>query len=152
MSPPPARQVYSRAVFPRLPLICYRRANEIAAEVAPGSISAATFAWGYLRVILRTNRWTLDGAENFAPHGAGSPAVFSFWHEHLPLMPALAMLARRSPDYRPAPIHTLVSHHRDGRFIGTVVRQFGIEPVLGSSSAAAPAGSVNCCACSSEAR
>jgi lysophospholipid acyltransferase (LPLAT)-like uncharacterized protein len=88
----------------------------------------------YLWLVLRTNRWTLDGAENFAPHGAGSPAVFSFWHEHLPLMPALAMLARRSAGYHPAPIHTLVSRHHDGQFIGTVVRQFGIEPVLGSST------------------
>jgi lysophospholipid acyltransferase (LPLAT)-like uncharacterized protein len=88
----------------------------------------------YLRFILRTNRWTLDGADHFAPHGAGSPAVFSFWHEHLPLMPALAMLARRSPAYHPAPIYTLVSQHHDGQFIGSVVRQFGIEPVLGSSS------------------
>ena len=60
----------------------------------------------YLWLIMRTNRWTLDGAEHFAPHGAGAPAVFAFWHEHLPLMPALAMLARRSADYRPAPIHT----------------------------------------------
>src|SRR5580704_422554 len=76
----------------------------------------------YLWFILRTNRWTLDGAENFAPHGAGAPAVFSFWHECLPLMPALAMLARRSATYHPAPIHTLVSHHRDGQFIGAVVR------------------------------
>lgn len=88
----------------------------------------------YLRLILRTNRWKLDGAENFAPHCAGAPAVFSFWHEYLPLMPALAMLARDEAKYRPTPIHTLVSQHRDGRFIGTVVRQFGIEPVLGSSS------------------
>src|ERR1700733_5527092 len=88
----------------------------------------------YLWLTLRTNRWSLDGAENFAPHGEGAPAVFSFWHEHLPLMPALAMLARRSPAYRAAPIHTLVSKHRDGQIIGAVVRRFGIEPVLGSSS------------------
>ena len=88
----------------------------------------------YLSLTLRANRWTLDGAEHFAPHGAGAPAVFGFWHEFLPLMPALALLARRSPDYRPTPIHTLVSQHRDGRFIGAVVRRFGIEPVLGSSS------------------
>jgi lysophospholipid acyltransferase (LPLAT)-like uncharacterized protein len=94
----------------------------------------------YLRLILHTNRWTLDGAENFAPHGAGSPAVFSFWHEHLPLMPALAMLARRSPGYCAAPIHTLVSKHRDGQVIGAVVRQFGIEPVPGSSSRGGAAG------------
>ena len=88
----------------------------------------------YLRLVLRTNRWTLDGAEHFAPHGAGASAVFGFWHEYLPLMPALAMLARRSPAYRPTPICTLVSQHHDGQFIGAVVRQFGIEPVLGSSS------------------
>ena len=94
----------------------------------------------YLWLILHTNRWTLDGAENFAPHAAGAPAVFSFWHEHLPLMPALAMLARRSAAYRPAPIHTLVSKHRDGQIIGAVVRQFGIEPVLGSTSRGGAAG------------
>jgi lysophospholipid acyltransferase (LPLAT)-like uncharacterized protein len=94
----------------------------------------------YLCMVLHTNRWTLDGAENFAPHGAGSPAVFSFWHEHLPLMPALAMLARRSPAYRPAPIYTLVSRHRDGQVIGAVVRQLGIEPVLGSTSRGGAAG------------
>ena len=94
----------------------------------------------YLWLVLRTNRWRLDGAEHFAPHGAGSPAVFGFWHEHLPLMPALAMLARRSPSYRPAPIHTLVSKHNDGRFIGMVIRRFGIEPVLGSYSRGGASG------------
>jgi hypothetical protein len=94
----------------------------------------------YLWLILHTNRWTLDGAENFAPHGAGSPAVFSFWHEYLPLMPALALLARRSPAYRPRPIHTLVSKHRDGQIIGSVVRRFGIEPVLGSTTRGGAAG------------
>ena len=94
----------------------------------------------YLWLILRTNRWTFDGEENFAPHGAGSSAVFSFWHEHLPLMPALAMLARRSPAYHPTPIHTLVSRHRDGQVIGAVVRRFGIEPVPGSSSRGGASG------------
>jgi lysophospholipid acyltransferase (LPLAT)-like uncharacterized protein len=95
----------------------------------------------YLWLILHTNRWTVDGAEHLAPHGAGSPAVFSFWHEHLPLMPALAMLARRSPAYHPAPIYSLVSKHHDGQVIGAVVRQFGIEPVLGSSSRGGATGS-----------
>ena len=88
----------------------------------------------YLRLVMRTNRWRLDGVENFAPHSAGFPAVFGFWHEHLPLMPALAMLARRSSAYHPTPIYALVSLHNDGRLIGAVIRQFGIEPVLGSSS------------------
>jgi lysophospholipid acyltransferase (LPLAT)-like uncharacterized protein len=49
-------------------------------------------------------------------------------------MPILPALGRRQPDYRPRPMHALVSRHRDGRFIGAVVRRFGVEPVLGSSS------------------
>jgi lysophospholipid acyltransferase (LPLAT)-like uncharacterized protein len=94
----------------------------------------------YLGFLLRSNRWTLDGADNFAPYGAGSPAVFTFWHEHLLAMPALALLARRMPGYRPIQIHTLVSQHADGQFIGSLVRRFGIEPVLGSSTRGGPGG------------
>ena len=88
----------------------------------------------YLTFALRTTRWTLDGQEHFRPHGAGAPAVFAFWHEFLPLMPALSLIARKLPFYRPTPIHTLVSQHRDGQFIGAVVRRFGISPILGSST------------------
>jgi lysophospholipid acyltransferase (LPLAT)-like uncharacterized protein len=94
----------------------------------------------YLTFALRTTRWTLDGQEHFRPFGSGSPAVFAFWHEFLPLMPAFTLIARKLPFYRPRPIHTLVSQHRDGRFIGAVVRRFGIAPILGSSSRGGAAG------------
>lgn len=94
----------------------------------------------YLAFALRTTRWTLDGQEHFRVHGAGAPAVFGFWHEFLPLMPALSLIARQLPFYRPTPIHTLVSQHRDGRFIGAVVQRFGIRPVLGSSTRGGAAG------------
>jgi lysophospholipid acyltransferase (LPLAT)-like uncharacterized protein len=94
----------------------------------------------YLSFALRTTRWTLEGQEHFRPFGAGAPAVFAFWHEFLPLMPGLSLIARKLPFYRPTPIHTLVSHHRDGRFIGTVMRRFGILPILGSSSRGGAAG------------
>ena len=75
----------------------------------------------YLRFALRTTRWTLDGQEHFRPFGAGASAVFAFWHEFLPLMPALSLIAHTLPFYRPTPIHTLVSQHRDGQFIGAVM-------------------------------
>jgi lysophospholipid acyltransferase (LPLAT)-like uncharacterized protein len=88
----------------------------------------------YLTFALRTTRWSLDGQEHFRLHGAATPAVFAFWHEFLPLMPALALIARKLPFYRLTPIHTLVSQHRDGQFIGRVVRRFGIQPILGSST------------------
>jgi hypothetical protein len=97
------------------------------------AILAKLLGW-YLSFALRTTRWTLDGVENVAPHALGQPAVIAFWHEHLPLMPALAILASRIPGYKPTPLHALVSLHRDGRFIGEIVRRFGISPVHGSSS------------------
>jgi lysophospholipid acyltransferase (LPLAT)-like uncharacterized protein len=100
----------------------------------------AALLGGYLAFALRTTRWTLDGQEHFRPFGAGRPVVFAFWHEFLPLMPALSLIARKLPFYRPTPIHTLVSQHRDGRFIGSVVRRFGISPILGSSSRGGAAG------------
>jgi lysophospholipid acyltransferase (LPLAT)-like uncharacterized protein len=97
----------------------------------------------YLRFTLRTTRWTLDGQEHFRPFGSGSPAVFAFWHEFLPLMPALSLIAGKLPYYNPVPIYALVSQHRDGRFIGAVVRRFGILPILGSSSRGGAAGLYN---------
>ncbi|MGD0107532.1 MAG: lysophospholipid acyltransferase family protein [Rhodopila sp.] len=100
----------------------------------------AALLGGYLTFALRTTRWTLDGRDHFSPFGKGAPAVFAFWHEFLPLMPALALIAGRMPHYSPRPIYTLVSRHRDGRFIGAVVRRFGILPVLGSSSRGGAAG------------
>jgi lysophospholipid acyltransferase (LPLAT)-like uncharacterized protein len=94
----------------------------------------AALLGAYLAFALRTTRWTLDGQEHFRPFGSGAPAVFAFWHEFLPLMPALALIARKMPFYRPTPIYTLVSQHRDGRFIGGVMQRFGILPIQGSSS------------------
>jgi lysophospholipid acyltransferase (LPLAT)-like uncharacterized protein len=98
---------------------------------------------GYLRLTLRTTRWTLHGRAHLDPFAAGAPAVFAFWHEFLPLLPAFVLIARTLPGYRKTPMHTLVSQHRDGRFIGAVVRRFGIEPILGSSSRGGAAGMRN---------
>ncbi len=88
----------------------------------------------YLAFALATTRWTLDGADHLAPHLAGAPAIFAFWHERLPLMPGAWMLVRRmSP--RPGPqASVLVSRHADGRFIGALMRGFGVDVVHGSSS------------------
>jgi lysophospholipid acyltransferase (LPLAT)-like uncharacterized protein len=94
----------------------------------------------YLTFALRTTRWTLDGPEHFRRHCAGAPAVFAFWHEFLPLMPALSLIARKLPDYRLTPINALVSQHRDGQFIGRVVQRFGIQPISGSSTRGGASG------------
>ena len=88
----------------------------------------------YLYFALRTIRWTVDGESQVAALAAGRPTVVAFWHEHLPAVPVISLLVRRLPGYRPTPVHALVSHHRDGRFIGLVIRRFGMKTVLGSTS------------------
>jgi lysophospholipid acyltransferase (LPLAT)-like uncharacterized protein len=90
----------------------------------------------YLGFALWTTRWSLEGRDHMAPHAAGAPVVVAFWHEHLLLMPTLWLKARRSTEGRDGRnrVHVLVSHHRDGRFIGAMVARFALNIVLGSSS------------------
>lgn len=100
----------------------------------------------YLWLIFHTNKWTIDGAENFVAQGVGLSAVISFWHEHLLAMPAMAMLARRTLGYHPTPIYALISRHRDGQIIGAVVRQFRSNRCLDRPPEAGSADFVECCA------
>ncbi len=101
----------------------------------------------YLDFALRTTRWRLDGMEHLAPLAVGCPHVVAFWHERLPLMPILWVLLHRLPHARsgvvPGRVHVLVSRHRDGRFIGAVMRRFRIDVVIGSSSRGGAAGLLN---------
>ena len=97
-------------------------------------ILLAALLGGYLRFALGTTRWTLDGQQHYERFAGGAPALCAFWHECLPCIPAIIQVGRRVPAYRPARLYTLVSKHRDGRFIGEIVRRFGIVPILGSSS------------------
>jgi lysophospholipid acyltransferase (LPLAT)-like uncharacterized protein len=86
----------------------------------------------YLHLALRTTRWQIVGVEHLASHIAGRPAIAAFWHERLPMLPALWFYMRRHG--ATGTPRVLVSKHRDGRFIGTVVRRFGVAVVHGSSS------------------
>ena len=87
----------------------------------------------YLRLALGTIRWRLVGWENLAPHlgraPAAGPVVAAFWHEMLPLMPALW----RQVHATGARARVLVSRHRDGRFIGEVMRRFDLGLAHGST-------------------
>ena len=90
----------------------------------------------YLAFALKTTRWSLEGHEHIVSHVTDAPVVVAFWHERLPLMPMLWMLARRGPEGSRIRnrVHVLVSRHRDGRFIGAVVSRFALDVVFGSSS------------------
>jgi lysophospholipid acyltransferase (LPLAT)-like uncharacterized protein len=86
----------------------------------------------YLRFALKTTRWTLDGEANLAPFVQDTPVVAAFWHECLPLMPAMCMIVLRQNPGRA--MRVLVSRHRDGRFIGAILGHFGVQAVYGSAA------------------
>ena len=91
-------------------------------------------AWAlgsYLDFALRTTQWTLHGGEHLTPYLAGAPAIFAFWHERLPLMPALFRNARHQHPHIRASV--LISRHNDGQIIAAIMHRFGIETVHGSS-------------------
>ena len=94
-------------------------------------------AWlvgSYLLIALRTTRWDVHGRNHLAPFAAGRVVIAAFWHERLALMPMLWMQAQVMQPTKAANIHMLVSRHRDGRLIGSVLRRFGVQVVHGSSS------------------
>jgi lysophospholipid acyltransferase (LPLAT)-like uncharacterized protein len=86
----------------------------------------------YLRFALRTTRWALDGAEHLAPVAGQGAVIAAFWHECLPLMPALWFRVRA--DHPARDMKVLISLHRDGRFIADVMRRVGMGVVHGSSA------------------
>jgi len=98
----------------------------------------AALAWllgQYLALVIRTTRWRLiDAGPAFAHLAAGRPVILAFWHERLPLMPALLRMARAAePRVAALRPRVLVSQHRDGRFIGDAVARFGFSMIYGSS-------------------
>ena len=57
----------------------------------------------------------------------GKPFILAFWHGRLLMIP----MAWQNL----APMHMLISGHRDGRIIADAVRYFGIDSIAGSSNA-----------------
>lgn len=82
----------------------------------------------YIRLVFATSRWTVEGAD--IPRRlrqAGKPFILAFWHGRLLMIPMAWQ--------RLAPMHMLISGHRDGRIIADAVRYFGVDSIAGSSNA-----------------
>lgn len=124
--------------FAPTPIPCYRAPVMKRILRHPQTLALGARALGaYLRFALRTTRWTLLGAEHLGRHIHAHPAIFAFWHERLPLMPALWTLALHTRARERAPrgrMHVLVSRHQDGRLIGRMMQGFGLDLVHGSSA------------------
>jgi lysophospholipid acyltransferase (LPLAT)-like uncharacterized protein len=81
----------------------------------------------YIRFVYATSRWTIEGAE--IPRRlreAGRPFILAFWHGRLLMIPMAWQ--------RLAPMHMLISGHRDGRIIADAVRYFDVDSIAGSSN------------------
>src|SRR5438105_15347198 len=85
--------------------------------------------WGihrYIRFVYLSNRWTVEGAD--IPHRLrreGKSFILAFWHGRLLMIPMAWQ--------RLAPMHMLISAHRDGRIIADAVTYFGVSSIAGSS-------------------
>ncbi|MBV9824131.1 MAG: lysophospholipid acyltransferase family protein [Alphaproteobacteria bacterium] len=80
----------------------------------------------YIRLVFATNRWTVEGAD--IPRRLreqGDSFILAFWHGRLLMIPMAWQ--------RLAPMHMLISAHRDGRIIADAVTYFGVQSVAGSS-------------------
>lgn len=89
----------------------------------------------YLGFALRTTRWRFEVPPESWPFLSGQDGrtvIIAFWHEFLPLTPALWMRAHSiNPALR---VSVLISRHRDGRMITDIIGRWGIGAVAGSSA------------------
>ena len=80
----------------------------------------------YIRFVYATNRWTVEGAAIPQQLRQGSRSfILAFWHGRLLMIPMAWQ--------RLAPMHMLISAHRDGRIIADAVTHFGVQSIAGST-------------------
>jgi lysophospholipid acyltransferase (LPLAT)-like uncharacterized protein len=80
----------------------------------------------YIRFVYRTNYWSVEGGE--APRqliAEGRAFIGAFWHGRMMMIPMAWQ--------RMAPMHMLISAHRDGQIIADAVSYFGIQAIAGST-------------------
>jgi lysophospholipid acyltransferase (LPLAT)-like uncharacterized protein len=80
----------------------------------------------YIRFVFLTNRWRIEGGDRPRRLRAeGRAFIGAFWHGRMMLIP----MAWRQM----APMHMLISAHRDGQLIAGAMTYFGIESIAGST-------------------
>ena len=89
----------------------------------------AALCWAihlYIRLVYATNRWEVVGEEwprRLRRERRGF--ILAFWHGRLLMIPMAWQ--------RLAPMHMLISAHRDGRIIADAVTYFGVKSIPGST-------------------
>jgi lysophospholipid acyltransferase (LPLAT)-like uncharacterized protein len=87
--------------------------------------AAGFLAAEFLRLVWRTNRFSIEPPDIYAQVEPRLPAILVFWHgQHF-----LAPFIKTKPNYR---VKVLISLHRDGEFNAIAVQRLGIETIRGS--------------------
>ena len=87
--------------------------------------AAGFLAAEFLRLVWRTNRFSIEPPDIDAQVEPRLPAILVFWHgQHF-----LAPFIKTKPSYR---VKVLISLHRDGEFNAIAVQRLGIETIRGS--------------------
>jgi lysophospholipid acyltransferase (LPLAT)-like uncharacterized protein len=80
----------------------------------------------YIRLVYLTNRWSVEGDERPRRLRAeGRAFIGAFWHGRMMMIPMAWQ--------RLAPMHMLISGHRDGQIIAGAMTYFGIQSIVGST-------------------
>lgn len=112
----------------------------------------AALLTGYLRFTFATTRWTMLNPELLrptmvGPDGKPRGVVLGFWHERLAMMPMFWVQAKQRGRAMGLPVegremHVLISGHRDGQLISSIIARLDLHTVVGSTSAGARAGAI----------
>ncbi len=105
---------------------------------APAQRALTWLLTQYVRLVMATQNWRVEGGENLRIVADDAPRIAVFWHETLPAIPALAREARKAGMTRPCVV--LASRHRNGQLIGNIMVNLGMEQVSGSTSKGGAAG------------
>ncbi len=79
-----------------------------------------------IRFVYLTNRWSIEGGERPRRlRSEGRAFIGAFWHGRMMMIPMGWQ--------RLAPMHMLISAHRDGQLIAGAMTYFGIQSIAGST-------------------
>jgi lysophospholipid acyltransferase (LPLAT)-like uncharacterized protein len=107
-------------------------------RAAPVQLALAWVLTRYIRLVMLTQHWQVEGAQNIGLLAGEVSYIVIFWHETLPSIPIFLRRAWAMGMVKQGV--GLASRHRDGRLVGNVLLNLGLEQVAGSTSKGGPAG------------
>jgi len=114
------------------------RSKRVSGVVVPNAPSRGQFAVACvvangMRLLAATLRYRVNGGRSSPTSLPDGPVIFALWHNRLGLcMKVYESFVR--PHHPHDHLAALISASKDGAFLATILQNFGVEPVRGSSS------------------